>query len=54
VKSPKTPAKRVSSTRGSKHLKKVIDAGVSLDTHQSTSSFDDVNINPGAFALFIA
>jgi hypothetical protein len=54
VKSPKAPAKRVSSTHGSKHLKKAIDAGVSLDAHRSTSSFDDVNINPGAFALFIA
>jgi hypothetical protein len=54
VKSPKAPAKRVSSTRGSKCLKKATDADVSLDAHRSTSSSDDVNINPDAFALFIA
>jgi hypothetical protein len=54
VKSPKAPAKRVSSTRGSKRPKKATDASVSLDAHQSTSSSDDVSINPGVFALFIA
>jgi hypothetical protein len=45
VKSPKAPAKRVSSTRGSKPLKKATDANVSLDAHRSTSSSDDVSTN---------
>jgi hypothetical protein len=54
VKSPKAPVKRVASTRGSKCLKKSIDAGASLDTHQSTSSSDDVCIGPGIFALSFA
>jgi hypothetical protein len=54
VKSPKAPVKRVSSTRGSKRLKKSTDVGVSLDAHRSTSSSDDVRINPGIFALFLA
>jgi hypothetical protein len=52
VKSKETPAKRVSSFRGSKRLKKATDAGASLDAHRSTSSSDDVSTNPGA--LFIA
>jgi hypothetical protein len=47
VKSPKAPVKRVSSTRGSKRLKKSTDAGASLDTNRSTSSSDDVRIDPG-------
>jgi hypothetical protein len=54
VKSPKAPVKRVSSTRGSKHLKKSTDVGVSLDAHRSTSSSGDVGMNPGIFALFLA
>jgi hypothetical protein len=54
VKSPKAPVKRVASTPGSKHLKKSIDVGASLDTHRSTSSSDDVRIDPGIFALFLA
>jgi hypothetical protein len=54
VKSPKAPIKRVSSTRGSKPLKKSTDAGVSLDAHRSASSSDAVRINPGIFALFLA
>jgi hypothetical protein len=53
VKSPKDPVKRVSSTRGSKHLKKSTDAGASLDTHRSTSSSDDVPIDPDIFSLFL-
>jgi hypothetical protein len=53
VKSPKAPAKRVSSTRGSKRLKKATDSSVSLDAHRSTSSSDDVSTNPVVFALFI-
>jgi hypothetical protein len=54
VKSPKAPVKGVASTRGSKHVKKSTDAGASLDTHRSTSSSDDVRIDPGIFALFLA
>jgi hypothetical protein len=54
VKSPKAPIKRVSSTRGSKRLKKSTDAGATLDTHRSVSSSDDVHIDPGIFALFLA
>jgi hypothetical protein len=54
VKSPKAPIKRVASTRGSKCVKRLTDAGASLDTHRSTSSSDDVRIDPGIFALFLA
>jgi hypothetical protein len=51
AKSPKAPVKKVVSTRGSKRLKKSIDAGASLDTHWSTSSSDNVRADPGIFAL---
>jgi hypothetical protein len=51
AKSPRDPMKKVVSTRGSKHLKKSIDTGASLDTHQPTSSSDDVRIDPGIFAF---
>jgi hypothetical protein len=54
VKSPKAPIKRVASTHGSKRVKRSTDAGASLDTHWSTSSPDDVRIDPGIFALFLA
>jgi hypothetical protein len=47
VKSPKAPAKRVPYSRGSTHLKKAIDASVSLDTHRSMSSSDNVSTNAG-------
>jgi hypothetical protein len=54
VKSPKAPVKRVASTRGSKRVTRSTDAGASLDTHRSTSSSDDVRIDPGICALFLA
>jgi hypothetical protein len=54
VKSPKAPIKRVASTRGSKHVKRSTDTGVSLDTHWSTSSSEDVRDAPDIFALFLA
>jgi hypothetical protein len=54
VKSPKAPAKRVSSTRGSKRLKKATNVGVSIDAYQSVSSSDDVSSTPDVFALFNA
>jgi hypothetical protein len=46
VKSKEAPPKRVSSSRGSKRLKKATDASASLDAHRPTSSSDDVSTNP--------
>jgi hypothetical protein len=51
VKYPKAPVKKVVATRGSKCLKKSIDAGASLEIYQSTSSSDDVRVDPGIFTL---
>jgi hypothetical protein len=51
VKSPKAPIKKVISTRGSKRLKQSTDAGVSLETHRSMSSSDDVRVDPVIFAF---
>jgi hypothetical protein len=51
VKSPKAPVKKVIATRGSKYLKKSTDAGASLEIHQSTSSSNDVCVDPGIFTL---
>jgi hypothetical protein len=48
MKSKETPAKRVPSSRGSKHLKKATDASTSLDAHQPSTSSDDVTTSPGA------
>jgi predicted membrane GTPase involved in stress response len=50
-KAPKAPGKKVVATRGSKRLKKSTDAGVSLETHRSTSSSDDVSVDTGVFAF---
>jgi hypothetical protein len=50
-KASKAPVKKVIATRGSKHLKKSIDVGASLEIHQSTSSSDDVCVDPGIFAF---
>jgi hypothetical protein len=50
-KAPRAPVKKVIATRGSKHLKKSTDAGVSLETHQSTSSSGDVRIDTNIFAF---
>jgi hypothetical protein len=58
VKSPKAPkdskapVKKVIATRGSKRLKKPTDADASLEIHQSTSSSDDVRVDPGIFLLW--
>jgi hypothetical protein len=52
VKSPKAqkvPVKKVVATRGSKRLKKSTDAGASLEAHRSTSSSDDVRVDPSIF-----
>jgi hypothetical protein len=57
VKSSKAPnaskahVKKPVATRGSKHLKKSTDVGASLEIHQSTSSSDDVRVDPGIFAF---
>jgi hypothetical protein len=51
VKSSKAPVKKVVSTCGSKRLKKSIDVGAALETHWSTSSSDDVRVDPGIFAF---
>jgi hypothetical protein len=50
-KAPKAPVKKVVATRGSKRLKKSTDAGASLEIHQSTSSSNDVRVDPGMFTL---
>jgi hypothetical protein len=50
-KASKAPVKKPVATRGSKRLKKSTDAGVSLEIHQSTSSSDDVRVDPGIFAF---
>jgi hypothetical protein len=52
-KAPKAPVKKVISTRGSKRLKKSIDADASLEIHQSTSSSNDVRVNPGILLLLL-
>jgi hypothetical protein len=51
AKSSKAPVEKVLSTRGSKRLKKSTDAGASLEIHRSTSSSDDVHLDPGTFAF---
>jgi hypothetical protein len=50
-KASKAPVKKPAATRGSKRLKKSTDAGVFLEIHQSTSSSDDVRVDPGIFAF---
>jgi hypothetical protein len=49
LKASKAPVKKVVATRGSKRLKKSIDAGASLEIHQSTSSSNDVRVDPSIF-----
>jgi hypothetical protein len=50
-KASKAPVKKPVATRGSKRLKKSTDTGASLEIHQSTSSSDDVRVDPGIFAF---
>jgi hypothetical protein len=50
-KASKAPVKKPVATRGSKRLKKSTNVGVSLEIHQSTSSSDDVRVDPGIFAF---
>jgi hypothetical protein len=54
VKSPKAPVKKVTSTRGSKCVRRSTDAGASLDTHRSMSSSKDVHNAPDMFPSFLA
>jgi hypothetical protein len=54
VKSSKAPIKKVTSTRGSKCVRRSTDASASLDTHRSMSSSDDVRNAPDMFPLFSA
>jgi hypothetical protein len=44
VKSPEAPAKKGTPTRASKHLKKAVAVGSSLEAHQPVASSDDVSI----------
>jgi hypothetical protein len=53
VKSKEAPAKRVSSSRGSKRLKKATDANASLDAHRPTSSSNNVSTNHGALLCLL-
>jgi hypothetical protein len=50
-KAQKAPVKKVVATRGSKCLKKSTYAGASLEAHRSTSSSDDVRVDPGIFSF---
>jgi hypothetical protein len=43
VKPPEAPAKKGTSSRSSKHLKKAPAVSVSLDTHRPVGSADDVS-----------
>jgi hypothetical protein len=45
VKSLEAPAKKGTSSRGSKCLKKATDASASLGTHRPTGSSDDVSVD---------
>jgi hypothetical protein len=57
VKSSKAPkaskalVKKIIATRGSKRLKKSTDAGASLEIHQSTSSSDNLRVDPSIFCF---
>jgi hypothetical protein len=53
-KASKAPVKKAVATRGSKRLKKSTDAGASLEIHQSTSSSDDVRVDPSILLLFLS
>jgi hypothetical protein len=49
-KAPRAPVKKIVATRGSKRLKKSMDAGASLEAHRFTSSSDNVRVDTGIFA----
>jgi hypothetical protein len=54
VNSSTAPVKKVTSTRGFKRARKSTDAGACLDSHQSTSSSEDVRIAPDMFPPFLS
>jgi hypothetical protein len=54
-KAPRAPVKKIVVTRGSTCVKKLTNAGASLEVHRSTSSSDDVRVATGIFAyIFFA
>jgi hypothetical protein len=44
VKSPEVPPKKSTPARASKHLKKAVAVGATLEAHRPTASSDDVSI----------
>jgi hypothetical protein len=50
-KAPRAPVKKVDVTRGSRRTKKAIDAGASLEAHQSMSSSGDVRVDTGMLSF---
>jgi hypothetical protein len=53
-KASKKPMKKIAAVRNSKRLKKLSDAGATLEAHQSTSPSDDVREHTGIFASTFA
>jgi hypothetical protein len=53
-KASRKPIKKVVVVRSSSRVKKLSDAGASLEAHQSTSSSDDVCENTGIFTSVFA
>jgi hypothetical protein len=53
-KASRKPINKVVNVRSSSRLKKLSDAGASLEVHQSTSSSDDVCENTGIFNSIFA
>jgi hypothetical protein len=53
-KASRKPTKKVVAIRSLSRMKKSLDAGASLEAHQSTSSFDDVCENTGIFTSVFA
>jgi hypothetical protein len=52
VKSPEVPPKKGTPVRASKHLKKTVAVGTSLEAHQPATSSDDVSIPSGSRFLY--
>jgi hypothetical protein len=53
-KAPRKPVKKVVAVRSSNRVKKLSDAGASLEAHQSTSSSNDVHEIIGIFTSAFA
>jgi hypothetical protein len=54
LKASRKPTKKVVAIRSLSRVKKLSDAGASLEAHQSTSSSDDVCENTGIFTSVFA